>query len=151
MLHGLFHSPAIPPGLSMHKCGATGSASSHTACPVRSTIRQVSGLGRKSCPPWLPISAPPTVLDEWFFFISLVVRLPCSSIFCQFWLFFVFQMLLSFFWLCEEVQCVYLQLHLGYQMIHFCVLSVQYLIGNVVRVPLPFPMAHLPIINKIYS
>ena len=33
---------------------------------------------------WLPISAPPTGLDECFFFNSLVVRLPHSSIFCQF-------------------------------------------------------------------
>ena len=38
----------------------------------------------KSSPPWLPISAPPTDLDECFFFISLVVGLPCRSIFCQF-------------------------------------------------------------------
>ena len=34
----------------------------------------------------LPVSTPPTCLDECFFFISLVVRLPYSSIFCQFWL-----------------------------------------------------------------
>ena len=39
----------------------------------------------------LPVSAPPTGLDECFFFISLVVGLPCSLIFCQFWLFFVFK------------------------------------------------------------
>ena len=63
-------------------------------------------------PARLPISAPPTGLDVCFFFISLVVRLPYSSIFCQFWLFFVFKLLLSFFWLCEEAQCVYLRLHL---------------------------------------
>ena len=37
-----------------------------------------------------------------------------SSILYQFWLFFVFK-LLSFFWLCEEVQCVYLCLHLGWK------------------------------------
>ena len=67
---------------------------------------------RESCPPRLPVSAPPTGLDEFFFFISLVVGLLCGSIFCQFWLFFVFK-LLSFFWLCEEAQCVYLRLHLG--------------------------------------
>ena len=64
--------------------------------------------------PWLPISAPPTDLDKCFFLISLVVRLPCGLIFCQFWLFFVFKLLLSFFWLCEEVQCVYLCLHLEF-------------------------------------
>ena len=37
----------------------------------------------------LPISVPPTGLDEYFFFNSLVVGLPYSSIFRQFWLFFV--------------------------------------------------------------
>ena len=61
----------------------------------------------------LPISDPPTSLDEYFFFVSLVVGLPYSSIFCQFWLFFVLKLLLSFFWLCEEAQCVCLCLHLG--------------------------------------
>ena len=39
----------------------------------------------------LPISAPSTGLDEYYFFNSLVVGLPYSSIFCQFWLFFVFK------------------------------------------------------------
>ena len=67
----------------------------------------------ESSPPSLPVSAPPTGLGEYFFFISLVVGLPYSSIFCQFWLFFVFKLLLSFFWLCEEAQCVYLHVHLG--------------------------------------
>ena len=48
-------------------------------------------------PPWgetdtqLSVSAPPTGLDEYFFFNSLVVGLPYSMIFCQFWLFFVFK------------------------------------------------------------
>ena len=38
----------------------------------------------------LPGSTPPTGMDECFFFHSLVVRPPYSSIFCKFWLFFVF-------------------------------------------------------------
>ena len=63
--------------------------------------------------PRLPVSAPLTCLDECFFFFSLVVGLLYSSIFCQFWLVFVFKLVLSFFWLCEEAQCVYLHLHLG--------------------------------------
>ena len=70
---------------------------------------------RESSLPQQPVSAPPTSLDECFFFISLVVRLPYSSIFCQFWLFFVLKLLLSFSWLCEEAQCVYLCLHLGWK------------------------------------
>ena len=74
--------------------------------------------------PWLPVSAPPTSLDECFFFISLVVRLPYSSVFCQFWLFFVFILLLSFFWLCEEALCVYLRLHLGRKLISFIIMYV---------------------------
>ena len=41
--------------------------------------------------PQLPVSAPPTSLDECFFFNSLVVGLPHSSIFWQFWLFLVFK------------------------------------------------------------
>ena len=64
----------------------------------------------------LPVSALPTSLDECFF-NSLVVRLPYSSIFSQSWLVFVFKFLLSFFWSCEEEQCVYLRLHLGQESI----------------------------------
>ena len=60
-----------------------------------------------------PVSAPPTGLGECFFFISLVIGLPYRSIFCQFWVFFVFKLSLSF-WLCKEAQCVYLRLHLGW-------------------------------------
>ena len=70
---------------------------------------------RESSLPQLPVSAPPTGMDECFFFTSLVVGLPYSSIFFQFWLFFVFKLLLSFFWLCEEAQCIYLRLHLGWK------------------------------------
>ena len=55
---------------------------------------------RESSLPLLPISAPPISLDECLFFYLLGVRLPCHSIFCQ-------------FWLCEEAQCVYLRCHLG--------------------------------------
>ena len=42
-------------------------------------------------PPQLPISTPPTGLNECFFFNFLVVGLPYSSILGQFWLFFVFK------------------------------------------------------------
>ena len=70
-----------------------------------------SPVRRESSPPRLPVSTPPIGLDECLFFISLVVGLLYSSIFCQFWLVFVFKLLS--FWLCEEAQCVYLRLHLG--------------------------------------
>ena len=99
----------------MHECGAAGSASHHLvgcascslACPFHNPpsrwVRQPPRC-RESSSPRLPISTPPTGLDECFFFISLVVRLPCSSIFWQFWLFFVFKLLS--FWLCEEAVCL---------------------------------------------
>ena len=38
-----------------------------------------------------PVSTPPSGQDECFFFNTLVVGLPYSLIFCQFWLFFVFK------------------------------------------------------------
>ena len=47
------------------------------------------------CPTYLLLPAclcPSNHLDECFFFNSLVVALPCSLIFWQFWLFFVFKL-----------------------------------------------------------
>ena len=74
-------------------------ASQLQLCPPRSPLHNLPPRWfcqpppcRVSSPPQLPISAPPAGLDECFFFISLVVRLPYSSIFCQFWLFFVFKL-----------------------------------------------------------
>ena len=54
----------------------------------------------------VPVSAPPTSLDVCFFFIYLVLGLPCCWIFCQ-------------FWLCEEAQCVYLCRDLGALLVLF--------------------------------
>ena len=116
-MRGLLSSPAVPPGLSTRECGTVGSASCRTACPIAPQSTTSLGLPAFALPrvlsARLPISAPPTGLDECFFFTSLVVGLPYSLIFCQFWLFLVFKLLLSFFWLCKEAQCVYLCLHLG--------------------------------------
>ena len=53
----------------------------------------------ESSPPGLPISAPPTSLGECFFFNSLVVGYPYSSIYWQFWVFFALNLLLFFCWL----------------------------------------------------
>ena len=64
----------------------------------------------------LPSCPTPPLLQVWMNVSSLspwLLGLPYSSIFCEFWLFFVFKLLLSFFWLCEEAQCVYLCLHVG--------------------------------------
>ena len=128
-LCSLFRSPFIPPGSSAWKCGTTGSTSHHlegsASCSLPASCRlacssqeSAASLGQpvtilpRVLSGQLCVSAPPTHLVECVFFNSLVVRLPCSSIFCQFWLFFVFKLLFYFFWLCEEAQCVYLCLHL---------------------------------------
>ena len=95
--------PALEPWVA-------GSASCSLACPIP---RSASSLGPPAVALLWVLSAPPTGLNECFFFISFVLGLPYSSIFCQFWLFFVCKLLLSSFWLCEEAQDVYLHLHLG--------------------------------------
>ena len=78
-------SPVVPPSLSSCKCGATRSASCHlTHCSP-----PAAPLPRVLFTPATHLL--PTSLDKWFFFNSLVVRLLYSSIFWQFWLFFVFK------------------------------------------------------------
>ena len=73
----------------------------------------------------LPVSAPPTGLGECFFFISLVVRLPYSSVFCQFWLFFVFKCVVVLLLVVQGgTQYVYLRLHLGRKSPQFSILTV---------------------------
>ena len=60
-------------------------------CPVcQPPLCHVSSVPR------LPIFTPPTSLNECFFFNSLVIRIPYSSIFWQFWLFFVFKFVVVF-------------------------------------------------------
>ena len=98
-------TPDVPPGLSIRKCGAMGSASGHTACPIRSTMRHLSGSSGvvtsplcPSCPSsalllvWMNVSSSPWLSD--FREVLFSVSSGC---------FFVFKLLLSFFWLCEEV------------------------------------------------
>ena len=64
----------------LRECGPAGSASGQTACPVGPTLRQSrsrhgnSSALRPGCLslPRLPVSSPPTGLDDCLFFISLV-------------------------------------------------------------------------------
>ena len=88
---------APPPFLPVYLCENVGPRGQLAAAwpalfhnPSSPWVHQLPPC-RESSPPWLPVSTPPTGLDECFFFISLVVRLPYSWIFCQFWLFFVFK------------------------------------------------------------
>ena len=48
---------------------------------------------------------------------------------------FVFKLLLSFCWLCEEVQCVYLGLHLGSKSVHYLTKVVQASIYRNYKIP----------------
>ena len=74
-------SPSPPAAASLASCSFAHLApqSATSLGPPVATLPRVASA-------WLPVSAPPTGLGECFFFISLVVRLPYSSIFCQFWL-----------------------------------------------------------------
>ena len=69
----LCHSESGPLGLSVCECGAAGSASGQTACPVHPTLRQSRpAMATRVLSAPVPVSAPPTGLDECLFFISLV-------------------------------------------------------------------------------
>ena len=82
----LRHSESGPLSLSVCECGATGSASGQTACPVPPTLRQSwSPHGHAS--PFPPGCPSPPLLPVWmnvYFFISLMsdilaVRFSVSS------------------------------------------------------------------------
>ena len=81
-LCSLSHSLVVPPGLYALKCKTTDSTSHCLAHPGPPAAALPWVLSAQ-----LPISALHTGLGECFFFNILVVRLPYSSIFCQFWWF----------------------------------------------------------------
>ena len=64
-LRSLLCSPAVPPGLSMHECGASGSASGCTACPVSLTICHISGSGGVAVSLVCPGCPSPPLLLVW--------------------------------------------------------------------------------------
>ena len=72
-LHGLFRSPFVPPGLSMHECGAAGSASCRLACPIRSTIRHLAEPASPclATSPLCPGCPSPPLLPVWMNVSSL--------------------------------------------------------------------------------
>ena len=90
--NGLLHSRAVPPGLSMHKCGIAGSASLSVS-PLHS---------RFLSPPLLPVWMNVSSLSLWLSDFH-TVRFSVSS-----GCFLFLNLLLSFFWLCKEALSVYL-------------------------------------------
>ena len=105
-LHGLSRSPVVPPSLSTCKRGTAQSSSPCLTHPGPPPCLE-------SSLPQLPVSAPPTGLDECFFFNSLVIGHLYSSIFWQFWLFFVFKFVVVLLLVVEEALCIFLYLHLS--------------------------------------
>ena len=74
----LHHSESGPLGLSMRQCGAAGSASAWTACPVRPTLCQ-SQSRHSHTSPLLPGGCPsPPLLLVWMnvYFLFLWCRIP---------------------------------------------------------------------------
>ena len=82
-LRGLLHSPAVPPSLYMRECGAAVSASHHLvwsascslACPIRATIRHLTGS--TSChlavSPLCPAARlHPSYRSRWMFLLYLL-------------------------------------------------------------------------------
>ena len=67
-------STTLSPALLVYlrECGAAGSASGQTACPIHPTLCQ-SRHGNGVLSTLAALSAPPTGLDECLFFISLVL------------------------------------------------------------------------------
>ena len=101
-------TPSLALSVYLRECVAAGSASAWTACPVRDCLPRSShtpaslspATARRVLSTLVPVSAPPTGLDECLFFISLVSDPLAVRFSCQ-------------FWLCEEAQCVCLCRHLG--------------------------------------
>ena len=95
---GLSHSPFVPPGLSARECGTPGP-------PAATLLRVLSAQLPISTPPaaWVSVSSSAPWLSD-FHTVQFSVSYGC---------FLFLNLLLSFFWLCKEVQCVYLCLHLG--------------------------------------
>ena len=102
-------SATLSPALSVYlcKCGAAGSASGQIACPFHPTLHQSPSRHGHVSPLHPGASLHPSYWSGcMFLFYLLGVRLPCCSIFCQ-------------FWLCEEAQCGYLCLNLGFPLLEF--------------------------------
>ena len=96
-------SATLSPALWVYlcKCGTAGSASARTACTVGPTLRQSRSRHGNTSTHRPGANLRPSYRSGCvFLFYLLGVRLPCHSIFCQ-------------FWLCEEAQCVHLRRHLG--------------------------------------
>ena len=105
-LLGLSYYPVIPPGLSARKCGTAHSTICHLTQSASHHFA-VSPL-HPGCPSllllqvWMNVSSSTPWLSD-FHTVQFSGSSGCFSF---------LNLLLSFFWLCEEAQCVHLHLHL---------------------------------------
>ena len=112
---GLSHSPVVPPSLSACKCGTDWSTSHHFTHPVCHPAVYPLCSGCPSLP----------LLPVWMNVSFLIPRLSHFHT-VQFssssgWFLFL-NLLLSFFWLCEEAKHIYICLHVGqkYESVFYC-------------------------------
>ena len=122
-LCGLSCSPAVPTGLSAHECGTTRSSGHHLAWSGSQHLARPSPPAPVLQPPPCHKSSPPSCpslplwlvcmnvssLTPWLLDFHTVIFSVNSG-----WFLFL-NLLLSFFRLCREAQCVYLLLHLGWK------------------------------------
>ena len=128
---GLLRSPAIPPGLSMCECGATGSATCHTACPALRhsesgplglSVNEYGATGSASGQTACPVR--PTLCQSQSRHGHMSPFCPCAHLRPSYrsgsmFLFYLLgvglpcRSIFCQFWLWEEALCVYLCRHLG--------------------------------------
>ena len=121
--------PVVPPGLSAHKCKTAQSVS---RCLAWSSSHH---LAKSPLHPGLPS---PPLLQVWMNISSLTLWLldfNTVQFSGSFGYFLFLNLLLSFFWLCKEANCIYLHLHLGLKSSHNLPLTVLPLAA-------PFSLAH---------
>ena len=99
--------------LATGECGTTHSTGHHHCLTTAVTVH-----------PLHPISF--AHLDEYFLFKSLVVGLPYSSIFWQFWLYFVLRLVVILLMVVREVKYVYLCLHLDWKSDFFLIFHLYF-------------------------
>ena len=129
---GLSHSPAVPSSLSACKCGT---ASHCLTCPVlqlplchtSSPRVQYFGYQHPGCssPPLLPVWMNVSSLTPWlsdFYTVQFSGSIGC---------FLFLNLLLSFFWLCDEAKCIYLCLHLDWQSNYLSFLNASFMMGYI--------------------
>ena len=140
-LCSLFRSPVVPPSLSACKCGTAWSTSCHVTHPVLQPLPC-----RTFCLSLLPVWMNVSSFTPWFSDFH-TVRFCGSSGYLLF-----LNLLLSFFWLCEEAKCIYLCLHLGQKSLE-CVISLFGLVRDTILYAIGlwsyYNFHHEPLLHKL--